>query len=195
MKTLALNTMILGALAVVPTISMAQTGQGTSIQLRIADAACAAVSKGTTNNPNPSDLNDGDLDDAESNAIEQGCSFRATVTDSSGMRVSGENLVLRRSEAPFGSFQTFGQPRTTDQRGDALWRFQPTPNTDFIYEVTSADGQLQSNTVEIQLCTGDDSVGAIEGAPVADAGRGCQNIQNGGNNDSNENNTDIPINK
>lgn len=191
MKTLAFKTVALSALAVLPTISMAQTGQGTSVRLRIADAACAAVSKGTTNNPNPSDLNDGDLDDAETNAIEQGCAFRATVTDSSGMRVSGENLILRRSEAPYGSFESFGQPRTTDQRGDALWRFQPTPNTDFIYEVTSADGQLRSNTIEIQLCTGDDSVGAIEGAPDADAGRGCQNLQNGGDDNNDDNN--VPI--
>lgn len=165
-------------------IAAAQDGNVGRLQLRIANEACAAVSKEWSNslNPNPSDINDGDLDNAETMAIEEGCVFRVIATDASGMRVPGVSVELRRSEAPVGTFFRFGNPRTTDAQGVATWRFQPTPNTDFIYDIRDIAGgqpQVTSNSVEIQLCTGNDSVGAIPGAPVNDAGMGCQNNRTG----------------
>jgi hypothetical protein len=73
-----------------------------------------------------------------------------------------------------------------------VWRFQPTPNTDFIYEAVTASPSgtsATSNRIEIQLCTGDDSVGAISGAPTEGAGQGCENISDtNGNDDDNDNN-------
>jgi hypothetical protein len=183
MRTSAFKLAILGTIAGLPAIGLTQTNDNAneSIQLRIANRACGDVAANTTSNPNPTDLNDGDLDDAESAAIEEGCTFRATVSSPNGMRTPGVNLILRRSSAPHGSFETFGYPRTTDDQGNAVWRFQPTPNTDFIYEVVASGTSATSNQIEIQLCTGDDSVDAISGAPTADAGRGCED-----NNGTNE---------
>jgi hypothetical protein len=186
MKTVALKIAALGTIIGIPAIGIAQTdGSNSTIQLRIANRACGEVAAGTTSNPNPSDLNDGDLDDAETAAITEGCMFRATVSSPNGMRQSGVDLILRRSAAPHGSFETFGFPRTTDERGDSVWRFQPTPNTDYIYEVVSPNpsgNSATSNTIEIQLCTGSDSVGAITGAPTADAGQGCETVSNSSEN-------------
>lgn len=182
MKTVALHIAALGTIIGIPLIGVAQNdGNASTIQLRIANRACGEVAAGTTSNPNPSDLNDGDLDDAETAAITEGCMFRATVASPDGSRQSGVDLILRRSVAPHGSFETFGYPRTTDERGDAVWRFQPTPNTDYIYEVVSPNpsgNSATSNTIEIQLCTGSDSVGAIAGTPTEDAGQGCENVPN-----------------
>jgi hypothetical protein len=185
MKTHIFGTIALGAFLLAPTIGTAQTQGGSDgasrIQLRIADPICAALSPTTANqtNPNPSDINDNDLDDAEVAAIEEGCTLRAVVTDAQGRRLAGENLILTRAEAPAGSFLPFGRGRITNAQGQAVWRFQPTPNTDFIYQVTtgptSTSGGSRSNTVEIQLCTGEGSVGFIENAPTIDAGLGCQN--------------------
>jgi hypothetical protein len=162
---------------------MTQTDRNSdeSIQLRIANRARNDIAANSTSNPNPSDLNDGDLDDPESAAIEEGCTFRATVSSPNGMRTPGVNLVLRRSVSPHGSFETFGYPRTTDDQGNAVWRFQPTANTDYIYEVASSASSgtsATSNQIEIQLCTGADGVGAVSGAPTADAGQGCENVRN-----------------
>jgi hypothetical protein len=198
MKTHILKTFAFTAFAIVPMIGTAQTqGGGSSqggssqgggasgnqpsqISLRIADASCGALAPNgaNTSNQNPGDINDNDLDDAEVTAIQQGCTLRAIVTDRQGRRVSGQSLILTRSDATgISSFFPFGRGRTTNAQGQAIWRFQPTPNTDFLYQATTSPGsggRARSNTVEIQLCTGEDSVGAIEGAPTVDAGKGCQ---------------------
>jgi hypothetical protein len=189
MKAFFFGSTALVAVALVPTIneSQAQNGSRASrIDLQIANSSCAAVSPQTSTalNPNPSDLNDGDLDDAETLAIQDGCTLRAIVTDRAGNRVAGEPLTLLRGEAPVGTEFPFGYPRETDAQGVATWRFHPTPNTDFIYQVITGgrnQSRIISNSVEIQLCTGDDSVGAIAGAPTNDAGMGCQYLSNGSN--------------
>jgi hypothetical protein len=199
MKTSAIKLAILGTIAGLPAIGLTQTGGNAneSIQLRIANRACNDIAANSISNPNPSDLNDGDLDDAESAAIEEGCAFRATVSAPNGMRTPGVNLVLRRSVSPNGRFETFGYPRTTDEQGNAVWRFQPTANTDYIYEVVSSTPSgtsATSNKIEIQLCTGDDSVGAVSGAPTEDAGQGCENRTDDNDDNGDDNNFPDDIN-
>lgn len=201
MKTLFVGTTALVAALFVPGIdeSRAQDGgQIGRISLQIANSSCAAVSPQTSAgiNPNPSDINDNDLDDSELIAIQEGCTLRAIATDNTGNRVSGEQLTLLRGEAPAGTTLPFGYARTTDARGVAIWRFQPTANTDFIYQAVSAgrnQSRVTSNPVEIQLCTGEGSVGSVEGAPTNDAGMGCQFLFDGdnGNNGDNGNGVDI----
>lgn len=180
MRTSALSILVLGGVAIATSQSDAQNQPTTGgIRLQIANRECAEVSPESADNlnPNPSDLNDGDLDDAETTAIQQGCTLRAIARDPGGTPLSDLQLTLVRAAAPSGEFMPFGNPRTTDAQGNATWRFQPSPNTDYIYEVVSSASSRQgarSNSVEIQLCTGDDSVGAIEGAPTTDSGQGCE---------------------
>ena len=180
MRKSVLSILVLGGVAIATSQSDAQNQPTTGgIRLQIANRECAAVSPESagTLNPNPSDLNDGDLDDAETTAIQQGCTLRAIARDPGGTPLSDLQLTLVRASAPSGEFMPFGNPRSTDAQGDATWRFQPSPNTDYIYEVVSSDPSrpgARSNSVEIQLCTGDDSVGAIEGAPTTDSGQGCE---------------------
>jgi hypothetical protein len=184
MKVLATTLFSVGASALAIHNSEAQNQpQQGGIRLEIANVACAAVSPDSPyDNPNPSDLNDGDLDDTETKAIQQGCTLRAIVRNVAGTPQSDLQLSLVRAAAPDGTFMPFGLPRTTDAQGNATWRFQPSPNTDYIYEAVSATpGQsgTRSNSVEIQLCTGEDSVGAIEGAPTSDSGQGCDQVNDG----------------
>jgi hypothetical protein len=183
MKMSATTLFAIGATMFAFSDCQAQPATG-RIRLEIANLTCAAVSpeSASYDNPNPSDLNDGDLDRAETTAIQQGCTLRASAVDGAGTPQSNLQLTLVQAAAPNGEFRPFGNPRLTDAQGNATWRFQPSPNTDFIYEaVSSTPGQsgVRSNSVEIQLCTGESSVGAIEGAPTTDSGQGCQ-----GENDS-----------
>jgi hypothetical protein len=199
MKTLFLGTTALVAGALIPSINEAHAqnnGRVGRINLRIANVACSAVSPQTATglNPNPSDINDGDLDDAEILALQEGCTLRAIATDRAGNRIAGEELTLLRAEAPAGTRFPFGYARTTDAQGVATWRFRPTPNTDFIYEAVSAgrsQPRVASKNVEIQLCTGQDSVDVVESAPTNDAGMGCQYLNNGGNGGIGDNEGDI----
>ncbi len=192
MKTLFVGTTALVAAVLAPGINESRAqdgGQIGRISLQIANSSCAAVSPQTSAglNPNPSDMNDNDLDDSEILAIQEGCTLRAIATDNAGNRVSGEQLTLLRGEAPAGTAIPFGYARTTDARGVAIWRFQPTANTDFIYQAISAgrnQSRVTSNPVEIQLCTGEGSVGFVEGAPTNDAGMGCQFLFDANNGDS-----------
>jgi hypothetical protein len=175
----------IGVTALAPYLSAAQQQPSTGgIRLEIANRACGAVSPESAEslNPNPSDLNDGDLDDAEAAAIQEGCTLRVSVRNDAGTPLANTQLILVRAAAPDGEFRQFGDPRITDARGNATWRFQPSPDTDYIYEaVSSSRGQqgTRSNSVEIQLCTGGDSVGSIEGAPTTDSGQGCDQVEDG----------------
>lgn len=191
MRTLIKQLVTVSAVVGLPAIGSAQdfgaTANQGSIRLVTANAACGAITpEGTALNPNPTDLNDGDLDDAEVQAIQEGCTFRARITSSNGTPISGVQLRLERQAAPVGSTSQFGYPRTTDSNGEATWRFQPSPDTDFIYE--AAGDNMRSNHVELQLCTGSSSVGSIEGAPQTDSGQGCQNVRDSADINNNSDN-------
>jgi hypothetical protein len=185
MRTTTAAILAIGLSSILSHQSEAQNQTPSSgLRLNTANRACGAVTAESADsfNPNPSDLNDGDLDDAETAAIQEGCTLRATARDAGGTPQTDIQLRLVRAAAPSGEFEPFGYPRTTDAQGNATWRFQPSPNTDYIYEVVSAaPGQqgARSNSIEIQLCTGEDSVGAIEGAPTTDSGRGCEELEDG----------------
>lgn len=185
MRKTTVAILTIGVTALAPYHSEAQDQpRSGGIRLEITNRACGAVSPGSADNlnPNPSDLNDGDLDNAETTAIQEGCTLRATARNGAGTPLSNTQLILVRAAAPSGEFRQFGDPRITDARGNATWRFQPSPDTDFIYEVVSSSpGQqgARSNSVEIQLCTGGDSVGAIEGSPTTDSGQGCERVDDG----------------
>jgi hypothetical protein len=194
MRTSIRKLVTISAVVGLPAIGIAQDLEATanqgSIRLVTANEACGAITpEGTALNPNPTDLNDGDLDDAEVRAIQEGCTFRARITSSNGTPISGVQLRLERQAAPVGSTSQFGYPRTTDSNGEATWRFQPSPNTDFIYEAVG--NNIRSNRVELQLCTGSGSVGAIEGAPETDSGQGCEFVQDSSDTTINPDNTDL----
>jgi len=197
MRLTRMTILAVGGAAIALSQSSAQPQQTSGgIQLQIANRECGAVSPESAAflNPNPSDLNDGDLDDAETAAIEQGCTLRAVARNTGGTPLSDLQLILVRAAAPNGEFLPFGNPRTTDAQGNATWRFQPSPNTDYIYEVVSTNAGQQgarSNAVEIQLCTGDDSVGAIEGAPTTDSGQGCEETNGDESVDTNPNDDSV----
>jgi hypothetical protein len=197
MRTATIAILTIGATVLAPYWGDAQNQTpARGLRLQIANRECAAVSPESAGylNPNPSDLNDGDLDDAEATAIQQGCTLRAIARDPGGTPQSDLQLTLVRAAAPSGEFLPFGNPRTTDAQGNATWRFQPSPNTDYIYEVVSSTpGQprARSNTVEIQLCTGEDSVGSIEGAPTTDDGEGCRAINGADNTDDTDSVSDF----
>lgn len=176
----------IGVLASIAILDLAQTWRKSpeesiptgTIQLRVMNRNCGAIAVGssTTLNPNPQEINDGKLDPSERRAIEEGCSLQAVAIAPNGMPISDTPLVLLRSEAPAGTPEVVGQPRSSDANGAAEWRFRLTPNTDFIYEVISPSPtkrMARSNAVEVQLCTGSRSIRQVQGAIVADAGRGC----------------------
>lgn len=196
MRKTTVAILTIGVTALAPYHSQAQDKPRTGgIRLEIANQACGAVSPDGANtlNPNPKDLNDGDLDDAETAAIQEGCTLRASARNAAGTPLANTQLILVRAAAPSGEFRQFGDPRVTDARGNATWRFQPSPDTDYMYEVVSSSpGQqgARSNSVEIQLCTGGDSVGAIEGAPTTDSGQGCEQVD-GGDTDDTDNVSDF----
>lgn len=185
MRKTIVAILTIGVTALTAHSSEAQNQPSTGgIRLEIANRACGAVSPDSADNlnPNPGDLNDGDLDDAEVAAIQEGCTLQASARNAAGTPLANTQLILVRAAAPSGEFRQFGDPRITDARGNATWRFQPSPDTDYIYEVVSSSpGQqgARSNAVEIQLCTGEDSVGAIEGAPTTDSGQGCDQVDDG----------------
>ena len=171
---------------VVVTSSLTQDGSpfpSGRIELSILNQACAAVSPqfSTSRNPEQNTLNDGNLDEAELAAIEEGCMFQAVAIAPNGMRLTDIPLVLVRSEAGRDQQEVVeGDPfqgaRSTDDYGAATWQFRLTPHTDFLYTVLSPNptGQtVGSNTIEIQLCTGPESLNAVSADSLNDAGRGC----------------------
>jgi hypothetical protein len=144
------------------------------ITLRILNAECKAMSpQGDLNlNPNPSDLNDGNLDDAEIVALESGCKMRAYVTDKFGRRVKNAPVVLLRAPATGGAFVVFGRSRTTNARGLAVWGFDLGPDTNFVYRVGIPSREVLSNRVNIELCTGRDTANIFPSDPT-ELGEGC----------------------
>lgn len=144
------------------------------ITLRITNPECAAMSpQGDLSlNPNPSDLNDGNLDDAEIVALNEGCHLRAYATGKNRERVDGVLLYLYRAPATGGAFVRYGSPRETNRRGLASWGFRLSPDTNFIYRVEIKSGEVRSNGVNIQLCTGRDTSALFPPNP-AELGEGC----------------------
>ena len=150
-----------------------------TIQAQFTNDACAALSPtGSVRlGMRPENLNDGKLDPVEERALREGCTLTAKASAPNGMPLTDVFVVLVRAEAPDGSFRAFSTPSRTDANGFATWRFTPTPNTHFVYEVTSPNPvgvTVSSKPLELQLCTGETSVGAIAGAAARDAGRGCR---------------------
>lgn len=150
-----------------------------SIELTILNPACAAVSPQFSTDPE--NLNDGELDESELAAINEGCTIQAIAIAPNGMRLTDIPLLLVRSEAGSNQVErTEGRPfqgvRSTDDYGAATWNFRLSPHTDFFYAVVSPSPTRQtvwSNTVEIQLCTGLESLNAFRPDSLIDAGRGC----------------------
>lgn len=144
------------------------------ITLRITDPECAAMSpQGDLSlNPNPTDLNDGDLDDAEIIALNEGCHLRAYATGKNRQRVKGVALYLYRAAATGGQFERYGKLRKTNRRGLASWGFPLSPDTNFVYRVQIKSGEVKSNRVNIQLCTGRDTSALFPPNPN-DLGKGC----------------------
>ena len=143
------------------------------INLKATNDLCRAMTPdgASTTNPNPSDLNDGNLDDIEIEALNDGCDLRAIATGRDGRRVPGVILYLVRAAAGTSDYQSFGRPRTTNRRGVATWGFSLGAETDFIYRVRIQSREVQSNPINVQLCTGLDTVDLFPNQ--ADAGRGC----------------------
>lgn len=150
-----------------------------TIQTELANDACAALSPTGSERlqRNPADLNDGKLDPVELAALNEGCTLTANARAPNGMPLTDVLLVLRRAEAPDGPFRPFIAASRSDATGIATWRFIPSPNTHFIYEVMSPNPvgtTVFSNRVELQLCTGADSVSRVGRGVPDDVGMGCQ---------------------
>jgi len=143
------------------------------INLKVTNELCRALTPDGASavNPNPSDLNDGNLDDIEIEALNDGCDLRAIATDRFGRRVPGVTLYLVRAAAGSSNYESFGRPRTTNRRGVATWGFSLGAETDFIYRVRIRSREVQSNPINVELCTGLDTVELFPNQ--ADAGRGC----------------------
>lgn len=162
-----------------PSLPQEQEFPAGSIELTILNSACAAVSPQFS--PDPSNLNDGTLDERELAAIYEGCTIQAIAIAPNGMRLTDIPLLLMRSEAGSDQIErTEGGPfqgiRSTDDYGAATWNFRLSPHTDFFYAVVSpspTQRTVWSNTVEIQLCTGLESLNAFRRDSLIDAGRGC----------------------
>ncbi|MFM1846935.1 MAG: hypothetical protein RL417_409 [Pseudomonadota bacterium] len=144
------------------------------ITLRITNLECAAMSPqgNLSANPNPGDLNDGELDDAEIVALEEGCHLRAYAVGKTGKRVANVPLYLYRAPADGGRFRRFGAVRRTSKRGLASWGFPLGPDTNFVYEVQIKSGEVKSNEINIQLCTGRDTANIFPSEPE-ELGKGC----------------------
>ena len=144
------------------------------ITLRITNTACAAMSPqgDLSANPNPSDLNDGNLDDAEIVALEEGCRLRAYAVGKDGKRVANVPLYLYRATADGGKFERFGRVRNTDNRGLASWGFDLGPDTNFLYQVRIKSAEVLSNKINIELCTGRDTANIFPSLP-SELGKGC----------------------
>lgn len=150
-----------------------------TIQAELANEACAALSPAGSErlHLNPADLNDGKLDPVELAALQDGCVLTATARAPNGMPLTDVFLVLLRAEAPDGPFKPFIAASRSDATGIATWRFLPSPNTHFIYEVMSPNpvgATVISNRVEVQLCTGEDSANRVAGGTGEDVGKGCR---------------------
>lgn len=145
------------------------------IELRVTNSACAALSP-QSDTANPLELNDGKLNEVENTALLEGCVLQATAIAPNGMRLTDVPLALLRAESLTGDYEIFDRPRRTDDYGTATWVFPLTPNTRFTYQAMSPNPvgrSVRSNEVEIQLCTGPDSVRLFQGIAVDDVGRGC----------------------
>jgi|GEM_PF-4269462 len=150
-----------------------------TIRAKFGNPACAILSSEGMARAglDPAILNNGTLDEVERQAIEEGCALEAIVTAPNGMRLSDVFLTVLRSEVPSGEPRLFSVPSRTDARGVATWYFKPIPNTHFRFEVMSPNpvGQsVRSNSLELPLCTGDESARLVQPDLRADVGRGCQ---------------------
>ena len=160
-------------------LSSSQTFPSGTIELRILNPTCDHLSPDTTAPvpSNPYDLNDGELDDVEIQAISEGCTLQAIAIAPNGMRLTDIPLLLIRSDPTTYAPEQFGGSRRTDDYGAATWSFQLVPDTDFIYQVISPNpvGQtVGSNPLEIELCTGEGSMAAFPKIHSTDVGRGCR---------------------
>lgn len=186
-RPLVIQVVTISVIALATVFRMAQTQesppQGPSstgtIQLRIRNASCAALSpqQAATFNPNPSDLNNGVLDPVERAAIREGCILEAEAIAPNGMRLTDIPLMLLRFEAGSDRSEPFDIPMRSNDYGRATWQIRLTPNTDFFFEVVSPNpvrNTVRSNRIEIRLCTGDESVLSVAPGQRGDAGRGCR---------------------
>jgi hypothetical protein len=186
MKKLSKSVMVIASCGAIALLVGAYRGEreaariviSGTIHAEFSNDACAALSPAGSERfrLNPADLNDGKLDPVELSAIQEGCTLTAAARAPNGMPLTDVFLVLRRAEAPDGPFKPFIAASRSDASGIATWRFFPSPNTDFIYEVMSPNPvgtTVYSNRLELQLCTGE--VGGERGGagPREDVGRGC----------------------
>ena len=178
-RRFGVTSLALAVLSAAPPMSSAHAADvedsgARRITLRITNPECAAMSpQGDLDlNPNPTDLNDGNLDDAEIVALNEGCHVRAYVTGKNRERIDGLPVYLYRAPATGGQFKRYGSPRETNRRGLATWGFPLSPDTNFIYRVQIKSGEVRSNGVNIQLCTGRDTSALFPPNP-GDLGEGC----------------------
>lgn len=187
MKTIPTSialVLCLGAVATLGAVYHDQRGRerlvmSGTISARFANEACAVLSPAGMARAglDAQILNNGVLDEVERRAIEQGCALEAVATAPNGMRLTDVFLTLLRSEVPSGEARLFSVPSRTDAQGIATWYFKPIPNTHFRYQVISPNpvGQsVHSNSLELQLCTGEESENLAEPDRRADVGRGCR---------------------
>lgn len=147
-----------------------------TIELRALNQSCSAVIRNGSS-LNPLELNDGKLDSIEESALSEGCTLQATAIAPNGMRLTDVPLALIRREAPSGPTELHEKPRRTDAYGNSTWSIQLLPNTNFIYEVISPNPvgrSVRSNQIDIQLCTGDESIPRFQVNGHPDIGRGCR---------------------
>lgn len=94
--------------SVMPAPLLAQSSTGGSrqvpvsrVRLEVAPGPCSLISPqgNPLANPNFSDVNDGDFDDVEVEAVQQGCTFCAFVTDRNGRGLRGVTVNLQRRQA------------------------------------------------------------------------------------------------